>query len=506
MEHKEDVQTSDDLSVHYEVIDLSANSPILHLGKHIESLTHFESMVHSDKVLRSNFYMDAGMPFNQPYTKPFEYEQVDVVSPVSRPMVEKVSLITLFNLLQREGASFLFQPYMYKDITGSQSFESFIPDSLSDIIVPFRNMIISNKKFNVVFATVISGRIQHDVTNGQVYRYYPFKMVKAGELVYDKIQVVFPNGCDNKFLKDTIMRNSVQDGIYYELDLTKFDLFENIPVPTATEFIYLRKELDALKIFTRALKYAIDELREYLQFKGEIGAETDWYRGDEVILDTLSDSGAPILEAWITGRKTSTSFKTIKNNLGEIGVQMFNIINNNLTEDVPLEVTQDTTKQLKTLLADLINKNWISNADGMQITSLLTYMEKEGTPKEKFIKLREELNIFNIVMNSVELKYINCRYVLLQQCPSKELMANDYLFSQFGEVTNSNTNNITYSSPVFQSKLTLKRTVVKDSEYSNTGVMQVEGFSNNDSVNSPLANNNLDINKPAISPNFRERD
>lgn len=506
MEHKEDVKNTDDLSVHYEVIDLSANSPILYLGKHIESLTHFEEMVHSNKVLKNNFYMDAGMPFHLANTPPFEYEQVDVVSPVHKPFVEKVSLITLFNLLQREGANFLFQPYMYKDITGSQSFESFIPDSLSDIIVPFRNMIISNKKFNVVFATVISGRVQHDVTNGQVYRYYPFKMVKAGELVYDKIQIVFPNGCENKFLKDIIARNSVQDGIYYELDLTKFELFEDIPVPTSTEFIYLRKELDALKIFTRALKYAIDELRSYLQFKGDIGAETDWYRGDEVILDTLSDSGAPILEAWITGRKSSSSFKTIKSNLGEIGIQMFNIINNNLTEDVPLEITQETTKQLKTLLADLINKNWVSNTDGMQITSLLTYMEKEGTPKEKFLKLREELNIFNIVMNSVELKYLNCRYALLQQCPSKELMANDYLFTYFGEVTNSNTNNITYSSPVLKSKLTLKRTVVKDSEYSNTGVMQVEGFSNNDTVNSPLANNNLDINKPAISPNFRERD
>lgn len=506
MEHKEDVQNTDDLSVHYEVIDLSANSPILHLGKNIESLTHFEAMVHSDKVLRNNFYMDAGMPFNLANTPPFEYEQVDVVSPVHKPFVKKVSLTTLFNLLQREGASFIFQPYMYKDITGSQSFESFIPDSLSDIIVPFRNMIISNKKFNVVFATVISGRIQHDVTNGQVYRYYPFKMVKAGELVYDKIQIVFPNGCDNKFLKDVIMRNSVQDGIYYELDLTKFDLFENIPVPTSTEFIYLRKELDALKIFTRALKYAIDELRSYLQFKGEIGAETDWYRGDEVILDTLSDSGAPILEAWITGNKSTPSFKTIKNNLGEIGIQMFNIINNNLTEDVPLEVTKETTSQLKTLIADLVNKNWISNVDASQLTTLLMYMEKEGTPKEKFHQLREELNIYTIVMNSVELKYLNCRYAVLQKCPSKELMANDYLFMHFGEVANSNANNITYNSPVFKSKLTLKRTVVKDSDHSNTGVMQVEGFSNNDTVNSPLANNNLDINKPAISPNFRERD
>lgn len=491
--YKPDLINTDDILVNFSIFELDSLNVLGVLENETKTLTALLSDLENQDIVCDNFVIADQMPTQVPNTLEMEYLETPSL-PEQQLGEYSFDLLTLFHLLAKEGAHFRFKPSMYKDLTGNYSFEDFTPSSLSDLMVPFGNMIISNKKFNVVFATVISGTVSSDHSNTEVVRYFPFKLIKGGKPLEESVEVILSKPVTNKLLLELLTRNSEKlSDLNYDLDLSKLPTISvNKPFTINTGY-YLRSLVEENRVKAKALKYLIDEVKVYLQFNGELNPASDWYRGDEVIIDSLSDEGQPQLEMWITGKKSSPTVNSLKTALGSVSSAFFNQFTKMVTTETDLETSTAVAEQMKELVIEFKNKSWINQDDLILLNTLLDCMKLSGTPKEKYYSLRKVLYDLNQEMIGLEIKFLRYRNSLLERCPANNTMANDFLFSSLGEVVKASQGSVTIFSNVFQDKLTVKRTVVG-------GVKSTPSNELLDTLEDSLEQTNN------ISTNFRDKD
>lgn len=453
---KTQVETTDDIYAELQLLSLVPHETV-YTYTSLLPLTELLKGIESFEYVPSNFEIVNSVPKVLPNVEGYEVvENADYLK-ANETRDNNLTLTRIFNMLQMSGCQFKFEPSMYKDITGEESFENFHP-SLEGVYVPFKNLVISSSKFNIVFSVVIQGTADVQGVLVNTSRFYPFKVVKAGVPLFQQLEVHVPEGAPIGNILGKIAEK-VSSTVYL-LDLTKFQPFSDQYLPTANDIYALNYTIKEKRVELKALKYIKDILASYLQVNGLLTLNDEWYRGDKVMLDTLSDEGLPILEAYISGEKGKKSVETFLDTLGEVGALFRKIVQEVVVSETSEELAGMVEKQFGEFMEIVANDRLEQYYIDM-LNTIVKYTIMTGTIKDKWVRIIDDLNQMTLEANSLELKFLNARFGLLTQLPNNVIDYNPYSTEGLGPQKTGRRDSITYIAQTFKdAKVTVKRTYV----------------------------------------------
>lgn len=339
---------------------------------------------------------------------------------------DEVTLTDIFAKLSELKSQFIYRPEFYKELTGGYSFADFTPD-FKTARVSADKLIISNSKLNVVFVATMDGIVNINSFDQPMMRYVPFKIIKQGEVMFNYLDICVDN-TNQGYLK-SLPHIDIVNGVA-RLHLKKYKPFHASEF-TIKSLVEILKQIASLKSVIRALNYYGDALKEYIS-REEL-YDNEWYRGEAVDDDYVSDEGTERLEIWIKGHKRLPSMKELFNSTTHLGtINLIKMTVDSTVDIYDFEADNDfknTVEALSDSLMALYNDGEISDRMLHACSTLLKCALYQGTPIKRYEKMKFMKLKISSMLNSLELKLLPVRKKIIDTCDGIDVTDNLYLLS-----------------------------------------------------------------------------
>lgn len=423
----------EEIHVAFSVVDLSYDSTEFYRGTDSLTLPNFVAKFKDNNAYKfENFYFDKSLPrFNkhrevtqltqsQFYDKVEDYKDDD-----------KITVIQILSVLSQSSTEIKYEEAFYSSMVGGVSYESFNPN-FETAKLTANNLIISNKKFNVVLASTIDGMYSSESNeiNEVFTRYVPFKLIKFGKLMHNSLTVKVSDA-NKGFLAMALKLDVTQE--YVTINLIEYPVFaENVPF-TLNMFRSLLSNIVTKKASDKGAKFYLNQLKESIPLS--LMQTNEWFRGEKVDDDYLSDEGTDSFEVWIKGVKTQPSVKSTLERLGDFGTQYLTLIESiSRMEDFNAkEMNINTFDDTATIVKELNRTRKISDVEAMSLFICNTLAkETTGTQIERYKVIVKAFKENAKTLNLLELKLLNLRYCLYKTC-DKPIMSHNESIISMGE-------------------------------------------------------------------------
>lgn len=339
---------------------------------------------------------------------------------------EEVTLTDIFAKLSEMKSQFIYNPDFYRELTGGYSFQDFTPD-FKTARISADKLIISNSKLNIVFVATMDGIVNINSFDQPMMRYVPFKLIKQGEIMFDYLDIYVDD--KNEQYLSSLPYIEITNNIA-RLPLRKYEPFHASEF-TIKSIVDILSRIASLKSVIRALNYYSDGLKEYIS-REEL-YDNEWYRGEAVDDDYVSDEGTDRLEMWIKGRKKLFSMKELFNLTSHLGTVNLIKMTVDSTVDIynfePDDEFRNTVEALNDSLIALYGDGEISEIIMHACSALLNCALHKGTPIERYEQTRIKKSKISSMLNSLELKLLPVRKKILDTCDGIDVTDNLYLLS-----------------------------------------------------------------------------
>lgn len=362
-------------------------------------ITSLVDKMKSDSLRAGNYYIKKNLPVMLDATF-----KLDNGSVTKEMYGEKAghTVVSILTKLSNMRTNLEFRDEYYNNVTSGTAFDNFLPD-FNETEMNASNLIISAKKFNIVLTATIKGVVRIEDGYSEIHRFHPFKLVKFGQLQHNNIYAVVDD-TNESFLRT--ITNNIQDGIA-TIDLTEFPIFETENVHCAmNNFLLLTRDIQMHKLKIKGLRYHLTHLRSVLDTE-----RREWFNGEEVDEDYLSDEGTAFIDIWEKGKKQTPSIETLMSELGSFGESMKHFVTTITSmEDInPIEL-EDVLKSSKEVILGLMKDKTISREEAIMLLTLTETMSTAGTKAERLRTIINLIKAESVKLNALDLKFLTLRW------------------------------------------------------------------------------------------------
>lgn len=420
----EDDLNNSNLFVLTDEVDTGANSNRLFSKNKVTSLSDLKKSIEVDDEIGNLDEMKQALHWNLQEENIKRFPQ-DVFSKVINHR-EETTLTDIFAKLSELKSQIIYNPEFYKELTGGYSFSGFTPD-FKTARISADKLIISNSKLNVVFVATIDGLVNINSFDQPMMRYVPFKIIKQGEVMFNYLDIRVDN-TNQDYLK-SLPHVDIVNGIA-RLHLKKYQPFHASEF-TIKSIVDILSNIASMKAVIRALNYYGELLKEYIS--REEMYDNEWYRGEAVDDDYVSDEGTDRLEMWIRGHKKLPSMRELFNSTSHLGTINLSKMTVDSTVDIynfePDVDFMATIESLTEQLLGLYKSKDINEVVLHSVSTLLQCATYKGTPIERYTKMKNKKSKISSMLNSLELKLLPVRKKILDTCDGIDVTDNLYLLS-----------------------------------------------------------------------------
>lgn len=416
-----------DIYLTYEEQDLGSTGPLTEGIKTIDLVSFYNRVTKEQDLIKGNFYMDKALPrlFVGSLT-PVNVEPNEVELYLSNKRKEpEMTVIEIMRTLSELKSEIKFEEHFYNRMTGGAIFDNFTPN-FNTARLRANNLIISGKKFNIVLTATIDGLVDMDGATQVFSRFHPFKLVKFGDLNHTKIKVKVDDN-NKEFLETGIRTEEITGDGWATINLRDYPIFHNQgATPTLSGLYTVIDRIQSHKALDKAYKYYLTKLQE--KIPPNVLDTKDWFRGEPVDDEYISDEGTEYFEVWIKGRQSIISIDKLMQDLPDLGVafiQLFDLFSD--LDEVDVNYFENLFQSLTTITQEYENKRVINKYESIIIRTLIEVLKLQGSKEERYKRLVNMIKLNSQHLNQLELKLLNFRWNLYKMSPKNNLALNDDL-------------------------------------------------------------------------------
>lgn len=392
-------------------MDLSAHNGYIHTKTELMNLDELQELIKTNKYRPGNFQIVKGIP--KPLDEMFSPSK-ESISPTVTSKGTGETVVSILLTLAKANTEILFLESYYKDHTSGKSFENFIPN-LNDTELWANSLIISRKKFNIVLTASIKGELMVDGGYTEMYRYFPFKLVKFGEIMFPRLLVKVTDRNEEFLTK--IGADIQPERTIAEIDLRNYPIFEEENINcSAPNFLYLLRDIRKLRARLNGYRYYLNILRNEMDVQGIPYDKREWFSGEEVDDEYLGDEGTTFVEVWEKGQQNAVSLQTLLSQLDKFGegVEILTSAFSRL-HNVESSQTKDGIAKLTESVTALFKAKTLDEYEVMAMVSLIDALTGTGLHHDRYLDVKLKIKKHSLELNALEMKLQTLRWNIYKE-------------------------------------------------------------------------------------------